>query len=94
MTFPIPSFKPSNWKELIQHQSDMSRLTSVDAPANTHFSIRKSFNSCMEATLAAPKATFLMKTSSSDKPVIVHGAIECRSMIAGVIDKVHAFIKE
>ena len=89
MTFPIALFEPSNQKEFIHHQSDTSRLASVNAPANAHFTTGKSFDSCMEAALAAPGATFLVKTSSSNKPVIVHGANECRSMIAGVINKVH-----
>ena len=90
MTF-IPTFKPSDWNDIIQHQNDRSRHASVDAPAKSHFSNESSFDSCMDAALAAPEATFLVKTSSSDKPVIVHGAIECRSSIAGVIDKAHGF---
>ena len=88
-TFPITSLEPSDWKDLINHQSDTSRLASVDASASTHFSTGKSFDSCTEAALAAPETTFLVKTSSYSKPVIVHGAIECRSMTAGVVSKVH-----
>ena len=88
-TFPISSFEPSDWKDLINHQSDTSRLASVDASASAHFATGKSFDSCIEAALAAPEATFLVKTSSYNKPVIVHGAIECRSMTAGVVNKVH-----
>ena len=80
---------PSCWKDVIIHQDDTSRLASEGILAKARFADDKSIDDCMDAALAVPEATFFMKTSSSPNPVIVQGAMECRSTSALSISKLY-----